>query len=505
MTMDAEKIKAFKRLYVATYHLVLTIEEVLQQEGSIDNSIDQAIANVDKLIAMLPLAFPVMSLHYKGKLPLIDNDGQYKDGFNAFRVEGDNMLTEIMDPRILLINLQDGEDEPLAKLNLSGTYTAAYVIQENTKVLYEITAVTKLEDWKFRIWNRVIELSTDPVMRKKYLPLARTQATYCIAKIDNRKDWPDLYTSYHSHIGWYAYLEEEDPEKLTQALLTMEKGFELGDYYSGKYFDNTRSLLLLKLGRREEAYPNVRAMLSDCPDYKPFLHLKTDTHYINWLQEEERKYKEAEEEGKKAYRAFLLFVKEEEEKVINQFENPEHPLVIQHAAILDVIKQCMVRIKYRTVNSRSAYKTDNQEPFKNALVLNKCSIQQLEQFEVKHGLQLPDEVKVYLMEIGEGGPGYFRHDGIRLFKLAGELQLKEPVIQERCLYLGRSWNQDQLYIISNGAHEGEVWVHTQEEGGTRDCFEAASPQRFTFLSFIAESLLTNDQRHDAFPYKGAWM
>jgi tetratricopeptide (TPR) repeat protein len=408
------------------------------------------------------------------------------------------------DTHVLFINMEDGEDDPQVKIEPYG-YGKEYVLPENTVFFYEDRALTELEDLKFKIWNRVLELSTDPVLRKKYLPLARTQATYCISKIPDRKDWADLFTTYHSHIAWYTYLEEEDPEKLTQALLTMENGFELGDYYSGMYYDNTRSLLLLKLGRAEEAYPYVRKMFDYAPDYKPFLHLKTDTHYLNWLQEEERKEKEVKEEWKKKDQAFQLFVKEEQEKVINQFDNPEHPLVIQHAAILDVIKQCMVRIKYRTFNYRSAYKTDNPEPFKNAFVLNKCSILQLEQFEIKHGLHLPDEVKVYLMEIGEGGLGYFRYDGVRLFKLAGELQLKEPVIQEPCLYLGRSWSEDQLYVISKGAHEGEVWVHTQEEGGSRDRFEAASPQQFTFLSFIAESLLTNDQRHNAYPYKGAWM
>jgi hypothetical protein len=197
---------------------------------------------------------------------------------------------------------------------------------------------------------------------------------------------------------------------------------------------------------------------------------------------------------KKADQDFQQFIADEQEKVINQFENPEHPLVIKYAAMLNLVKQRMVRIKYRTFNYRSAYRTDNPEPFKHAFVLNKCSVQQLEQFEIKHGLHLPDELKVYLMEIGEGGAGYFRFEGVHLFKLAGELQIEGLAIQERCLYLGRSRNQDQLYIISNGVYEGEVWVHTQEEAGTRDCFDVASPQRLTLLAFIAESLLSNIQR-----------
>jgi hypothetical protein len=99
------------------------------------------------------------------------------------------------------------------------------------------------------------------------------------------------------------------------------------------------------------------------------------------------------------------------------------------------------------------------------------------------------------MEIGEGGQGYFCHDGVYLFKLAGELQVEGLAIQERTLYLGRSMAQDQLYVISNGEFEGEVWVHTQEEAGTRDCFAVESPQRFTFLPFITESMRTKYRRY----------
>jgi hypothetical protein len=106
----------------------------------------------------------------------------------------------------------------------------------------------------------------------------------------------------------------------------------------------------------------------------------------------------------------------------------------------------MVRLKYRTFNYRSAYRTEDPEPFKNEYALNKCFIQQLEQFETEYGLHLSDELKVYLMEIGEGGTRYFRYGGVYLYKLAGKLHLKEPVIQELCLYLGRSWDENQLYV-----------------------------------------------------------
>lgn len=204
---------------------------------------------------------------------------------------------------------------------------------------------------------------------------------------------------------------------------------------------------------------------------------------------------------------FQQFVKQQEEKVCNRFINPQHPLVIQHAAVLDLIKQYMVIIKYRSFDSKSPYETEDPETlFPNEFALNTCSIQKLEQFETEHGLHLPNELKVYLMEIGEGGTGFFCYGGLYLYKLAGKLQLKDPVIQEPCLYLGRSWDENQLYVISGGVHEGEVWVHTQTEGGSRDHFTPASPQKFALLSFIAESLLIRCMRHNTpFPYKGAWL
>lgn len=504
--MNTEKIKAFKQLYVATHQLVLTLEQPLQPKETIDKTITQAIENVDRLIGMLPMDFPVMPLHYKGNgfLPL--KDRIWENGYNYFRVEGEHGLTAIEDAHVLLINLEDGDDEPTVKLKLNNSNYAEYTIQKTTTFFYEITALTMLQHWKFTILNRVVELFTDPAMRKKYLPLALDQAMYCISKFPFKDDPYNsadrLYTSYHSHIGWYAYLTEDDPEKLAQALLTMEKGCKIGGYLnSDKHFEDTRSLLLFKLGRATEAYWYVRKMFEADPDYPVFLHLKTDTHYLTWLQEEENKEKEARQERQKAYQEFQQFVKEEQDKVTNQFENPEHPLVIQNAAILNTIKQCMVRIKY----NRLEYKTNDPESFKNKYLLNKCSIQQLEQFEKEHGLHLPNELKVYLMEIGEGGTHYFGCDGVYLYKLAGVLLLQKPVIQEPCLYLGRSWNGDQLYIISTGAHEGEVWVHTQEDGGSRDLFDRASPQQFTFLSFMAESLLTTEQPYKTYPYKGAWM
>src|SRR5690349_14737672 len=119
MKMNIEKIKAFKRLYVATHQLVLTWEQPLQQKEAIDKSIAQAIENVDRLIGMLPMDFPVIPLHYKGNGSLPLKDRVWENGFNYFRVEGDNGLTEIEDARVLLINLEDGDDEPTVKLNLN--------------------------------------------------------------------------------------------------------------------------------------------------------------------------------------------------------------------------------------------------------------------------------------------------------------------------------------------------------------------------------------------------
>lgn len=552
MKIDPEKIKTFRRLYVATRQLQLKLVTMLQQGEPAEQSMEKAIESVDKLIGMLPMKFPVMSLRYTD------------EGYNVFRVEGEEEPREIMDARLLLINLEDEDDEPTATLNPT-EYSDEYIIPGNTEALYETSALTILEDWKFQILDGGVALSTDPGIQKKYLPRALAQATRCLSKFSDKEEpwaiWEiNLYMSYSNKIGWYAYLEEEDPATLEQVLLKMENGYKHCDWGHSQNFNDIKTLLLLKLGRTPEVYPYIRQMFGEDPYYPVFLHLKTDPHYVTWLQEEERKEKEAELELQKEYQTFLLFVKEKQSGVIDVFDNPEHPLVVKHAVLLNLIKERMVFYKLHEYYRETGWITTDAGSFKKSLVCNKRTVQELEQFEAAHGFRLPEELKVYLMEIGEGGKGYFFYStGIRLFDRphkAKELMQRpfpvtpdqlcrvdkywgmealrcqstdgenvesifrergddravhglylEPEIPNGCLYLGRACSlDDELYLIMNGVFEGEVWVNTiQDPEKNNACFGAASAQRLTFLSFIAESLLAKQQGYANASDQGVWL
>jgi tetratricopeptide (TPR) repeat protein len=514
VSTDIEKIKSFKRLYVATHQLF------------VEQKVDQAIENIDVLIGMLPLEFPGISQRRK-------------------------------DTRVLLINLEDAEDEPEEKL-IFEKGLPKFVIPENARLFYDVDMPTVLDDWKFSMWNRAVELSTDPAIRKKYLALTLVQANYCIAQFAKKEIWMDwdvtLFVKYTNHIGWVAYLEEQDTAKLEIALEVLEKGFSWSNWNHLRYIKNTKVRLLLELGKKDEAFLIVEEAFKQDPDYEDFLDLKTDVQYTTWVKEKAAQEEEAKREKERAYQVFLELVAVEQAKIADQFEYPEHPLVIKHADVLNLIKQRIISAKLHLQYDESNWKTADEEKYKKELTQNKLSVEKLEQFEREKGLHLPDELKVYLMEIGEGGRYYFSWEGITLpnekqverakkpfpiipdkihdikhawgikawvysddkdwikqgtFKDAAEMEARfglpeTAVISDGCIALPSSNDQDGLYLIMNGTFENEVWVNTLQYGADAGgCFGAASAQQFKFLEFIAESLLARQHNYDY--GQGAWM
>jgi tetratricopeptide (TPR) repeat protein len=514
MSTDIEKVKSFKRQYVATHQLF------------VEQKIDEAIENVDVLIGMLPFEFPVISQRRK-------------------------------DTRVLLINLEDAEDEPEEKLVFEKGLPK-FVIPESARLFYDVDMRTVLDDWKFSMWNHAMELSTDPVIREKYLSLTLAQANYCITQFGTKERWMDwdvtMFVKYTNHIGWFAYLEEQDTAKLESALEILEKGFSKSDWNRNKNIKNTKVRLLLKLGRKDDAFLIVGEAFKKDPDYEDFLDLKADEQYIAWINGKAEREEAAKREKEKVYQVFLHLVAKQQIGITDQFDNPAHPLVIKHAAVLNLIKQRMLSAKLHLQYEESDWKTADEEEYKKELALNKLSVEQLEQFEKEKGLHLPDELKVYLMEIGEGGRRYFSWDGITLpnekqverakkpfpvtpdkihdikhdwgikawvysddkdwikqgtFKDAAEMEVRfglaeTAVISDGCIALASSRDQDGLYLIMNGAFENEVWVNTLQYGADAGgCFGAASAQQFKLLAFIAESLLAKQHNYDY--GQGAWM
>ena len=131
MSLDIEKIKAFRRLYVATHQLMNGFEETGNDGPFEEQCIQQSIANIDEMISLLPFEFPVTS---------------------------QRSSTD----RIILVNLNDAEEDP----QLDGSDFPA-----PTVIYFESTAINELGYWKLLIWSRVVYFSPDPPILKKYAPL----------------------------------------------------------------------------------------------------------------------------------------------------------------------------------------------------------------------------------------------------------------------------------------------------------------------------------------------
>ncbi|SFE42376.1 hypothetical protein SAMN05518672_10677 [Chitinophaga sp. CF118] len=240
----------------------------------------------------------------------------------------------------------------------------------------------------------------------------------------------------------------------------------------------------------------------------------------------------------------------------NQFVYPDHPLVKQHAETLNLIKERMMAIRLRRMYRKSRWITADHTT-ENTFILKKKSIEVLQAFEEKNDVRLPDELKVYLMEVGAGGgAGYTCYgEGIEIYQWQLEL-IKKPFpvtpdkihpinhhwnikawvypddtnwkkrkifkeeddmkalfglppgtdITDGCIHIANSHDQNELFLIMNGAFEGEVWVDTLQYGAKAGgCFAAASAKRLKLLEFIAESLLANYQGYAEASDQGEWI
>jgi hypothetical protein len=514
--MQPENIRAFKRLYVPTEKAIREMEAHFATNGANEKMVKEIIANCDAMIAMLPLEFP-------GRAALSPTT------------------------RILLVNLTDPEDEPQEIVEERPGFISART-PDNTQTLYEQTIHSVLQNWKFLAWNLVVHHATDTSIKNTYLPLTLAQAAHCMTLLPTGSYWQnwekEIYVQCANQIGWYSYEWEQDTSKLEAALAQVEKGDQQADRESLSYIKDTRVRLLLKLHRPFEAYAIVREVLAQDRNYADFQEFKTDPAFKAWKQT-------VDERDKQANEAFLQMIKAEQDKVTNQFKNPENPLVIQHADVLNLIKQ---RMMANLLHAKQEEDFDEKD-----YTLKKWSVEKIAKFENSTKLRLPDELKAYLLEIGEGGEAYFWNGGLdvawlsknkKAQKTAGkpfpltednvhdighlwglkawvyphDTNWQEPGkieaaadmetlfalppdadITDGCFEIGYSSSQDPLYLVMNGMYEGEIWVDTLQYGADAGgCFAPASAHRLKFLAFMAESLLAHAPWTEESD-QGSWM
>ncbi|SFO54798.1 hypothetical protein SAMN05428949_5689 [Chitinophaga sp. YR627] len=490
---NAEKINRLKHLYITAEELINGVEEMINENRWNEEEVNHAIAVVDEMLALFPLTFT------KGALQSTSQPA-------------------------LMINLADADDEPVEIVTKENGLTT-YQQPENTTVLYQASVQTILEDKKFWVLNYVANYARDEKVQAQYRPLTLAQGKKCITNFPEGSyvaSWQeDMMAIYANQVGWFSCLDEEDPVKLEEALALLEKGYKIYDPNRHKYLEDTKTRLLLKLGKTDEAYKIVAVALKRDPKDPDFQDLKKDPAYLAWA----KKAKSAAKEEEKAYQQALA---EEMQKVTDNFRHPDHPLVQQHAAALNLIKRLMVTVRMDDLRDKDQQGETVSSEYLDGFKLRTCSLKQIESFEQKSGIVLPDEYKAYLLEIGSGGEGvYYGNDGVPALSDLPKSDYKEiakpfPAVggkikapyklpagvkfTDGCILLGYSHAQNALYLVTNGDCEGEVWFDTLQYGAEAGGkFAPASNKRLKLLAFLAESIqATIDGIWDA-SEEGDWL
>jgi exopolyphosphatase/guanosine-5'-triphosphate,3'-diphosphate pyrophosphatase len=299
-----------------------------------------------------------------------------------------------------------------------------------------------LNDRKFTLWNYIASFANDEQIIAKYKSLALAQAKKCIDEYltdDKIASEADLFTLQANLIGRSALEDEEDKAKLSTANSYMTRVAHLADWNKHKYFKDTHARLLIKVGYAEEAY----LIIAEAPE--------DDVSFNELRRHREIRYIVMKKN----------LVYDEEKQRFVQFNYPAHPLVRQHAEMIIAIRHSMI---VRDPNE----------------VLKTYTPEDIELFEQRSGISLPDEFKVYLMELGSGGKGaYFVSNIPGLEEITSDDREK--------ISIGISINEGEVFLLKNG----EVWADISAWRDlivSGDLFVPATDPTLNFLEFIAGSL-----------------
>ncbi|KOY86717.1 hypothetical protein AD998_11680 [bacterium 336/3] len=544
----------FKKKYIKANQFGMMLDDSLKQPQQINEQyiekkiIKPAIKILDEMIAMLPLRFTQKSIQWKTK-----------------------------DIFILLINLESPEDEP-EEIYTNHNGWEEYSLPPNTNMLYESTIKIVLEDWKFRFlntWLVSLERTSKSNLYYKYIKKVFSQAKKCIPLVenyekDNLQEWQkNMISLYANQIAWYTQAEENDIKKLEKALQVLEKGYQFAGFrYSEwndrSYIHDTKVRLLLKLNRHEEAFPIVYQTLKEHTYFNDFDDLKKHADYLKWLEKQKDFEEQQKLDKQKADEAFAKLLKEKQKESQNQFVNSKHTLVKKHKNILNKIKKIQISLRLRKLYYKNGWELLRErmdDHYHDDFGLLLWSEEKIDQYEKRHEIQLPEELKVYLMEIGEMGHGYFSWgEGIimpsenkeieklkknfpitsaKIHNIGSYLDQKGWIypdddsgfvyLQEQglisesanaqemfglpenadifdgCMLLGYSMGQNSLYLIMNGEFEGEIWSDALQYGVESGCcFSVATRKRLKFLDFIAQSLESHRNNYSN-TEDGDWM
>ncbi len=95
----------------------------------------------------------------------------------------------------------------------------------------------------------------------------------------------EVYREAGNGLAWYLYDDPKaDREKLGEALEVIERTEEHIKGREHYFILDTKVRILLKLGRRDEAFKIVRNVLGEVPDFGDFADLRDNQEYLSWQE-----------------------------------------------------------------------------------------------------------------------------------------------------------------------------------------------------------------------------
>lgn len=478
---NPEKTQQFRRLYATTSHLIRNVESAAISNIVKEDEVNDVITRIEDMLALLPFPFP------EGKL---------------------------------IVNPDDPEDAPKK-------------MTETTVALYEATAIPFLEYCKFRILNITHNYTPDTSLKERLKPRELAQINRCMElypqELDNLRSWQKEMMTYSAYqLAYYTAQGTQDLAILERPFHFLKLADQVADWNKFGFLKGILASYYLKFGQQEAAFKIVEEGLVLSPKQPDLQEYRTNEAYLAWAA------------GRPPYQAPPPPPPPAEVPVeIPPFRYPHYPLVKQHARILNKIKKQMGKCYQNDAASWLKKELDVDDDFNERYVSRKWSLEELEAFEASTGIRLPDEYKVYLMEIGTNNRIYFMISdvpGIDQIKEEQFEAIKKPfpitadkvhnvghplaekgwifpdatsladqfegdmgtlfglppgaTFTDGCLYLGDSWGHNELYLVMNGEFEGEVWSDTlQHVTEANGCFGPASIKKLKLLEFVAESML----------------
>jgi Leucine-rich repeat (LRR) protein len=131
--------------------------------------------------------------------------------------------------------------------------------------------------------------------KRQYKELCVTEAWICLDMVPaNMNVWhftdegqfhQEVIRYASNCIAWNLYENNDDPEKLEEALNIVERGVTFASEPAYFYIRDTKVRVLLKLGKTKEAYALVQRTLNVQPDFGDFQDFKSNKAYLEWEKE----------------------------------------------------------------------------------------------------------------------------------------------------------------------------------------------------------------------------